>query len=451
MKKWLKWVLGIIVIIILIFIIMAVRAWYSISILKGTGGVSSNTQTVPAVQKQPDSLTTGENDWPCWLGPDGDKRSTQTGIITDWSNGLKSLWQIDYLCQGSTEAAWSAPAIQGNRLVISGRDSTSDLVFCLDPGTGSLIWKNGYIANAQNNHGTGPRATPAIDGDRVYTFGRSGYLACWNLFDGSLIWKQNVGNVGGVEPTWGHSSSPLIDGNLVLVQGGGPSVIVAYDKMTGKVVWTCGKGVAGYAALCTTRLGGFNAILCFHGKGLMAAGMDGTKLWNMPWKTDYDVNATTPLVVDKNHIFISSGYGYGGALLKCSATSADTAWYTADFAAMHTDPYLINGYIYGYSGQSFQNRGAFKCLDTRDGSVKWSTNDMGWGTCLYVQGLLLCQDIKGNLFLLQPNPEKPVILGSIKKALGDDVHGPVWTMPIIANGKLYLRFKQRLICFNIAG
>jgi len=190
------------------------------------------------------------------------------------------------------------------------------------------------------------------------------------------------------------------------------------------------------------------AILSFHGKGLAAIDTrKGNELWNVPWETEYDVHATTPIVTG-DKVFFTSGYKTGCQLLKASGAGAETLWRNNTIESMHSDPYVIDGYLYGYSGQSYQNRGSFKCVDLKDGVEKWSTNEMGWGTCIFVDGHLLCCDIKGNLFLMKPDPDKFNRVTKLSHALGD-VSGPVWTRPVVANGLLYLRFKQTLVCYEI--
>jgi len=449
MKKWIKWVLGFIVVIMIVILIMAARMWTTVTILRTSKELSGEQEQIPgAVTAEPEPIVRGETDWISWQGVNGDSRSGLTGIIKDWSNGLNKVWQVDYLCQGNTSAAWSAPVIQGNRLVVCGRNTDSDLVFCLDPEDGRLFWKVSYKTKAITSHGAGPRATPYIDDNRVYTFGRNGDLACWDLFDGRELWRKNVTAEGGVEPTWGHSSSPLVLDDLVIVQGGGTAGTIAYDKLTGKVAWKSSQNIAGYAAITTLNNSDVPAILAFHGKGLAAIDVsNGDELWNVPWETDYDVNATTPIVVGDN-VFITSGYKTGCELLKTTASGAEVLWRNHSIESMHSDPYVIDGYLYGYSGQSFQNRGVFRCVDMKDGVEKWSTGEMGWGTCIFVDGHLLCGDIKGNIFLMKPNPDKFILVTKLKKALGD-VRGPVWTMPIVSNGRLYLRFKQTMMCYEI--
>jgi hypothetical protein len=135
-------------------------------------------------------------------------------------------------------------------------------------------------------------------------------------------------------------------------------------------------------------------------------------------------------------------------LLKFSSTGLEKIWRKETVASMHSDPYVIDGFLYGYSGQSYQNRGEFKCIDLKNGEEKWSTNEMGWGTCVFVDGHLLCCDIKGNIFLMKPNPNEFNLVTELQDALGD-IKGPVWTIPVVANGRLYLRFKQKLVCYDL--
>jgi hypothetical protein len=450
-KKWLKWVLGIIGVIVLVIIVYVAWNWTLFSIVSGTEELSGERGAIPGVVgAETDSLQYGESDWISWYGPYGDRIAQVKGIQTDWSKGLKKIWEVDYLCQGKGSAAWSAPVIQGNRLVVCGRDTDQDLIFCINPNDGSLLWYQSYAAKTSTSHGSGPRATPFIDSDRVYTFGRGGDLACWRLLNGETLWRKNVSDEGGEGPTWGHSSSPLILGNLALVQGGGDCRTIAYDKMTGKVVWKSGSGLPGYAALSEIEIIENQALLAFHGTGLAAVTADkGTELWNVDWPTSYDVNATTPVVIG-DRVFITSGYGTGSMLLKVKQDRTDSLWRTDTFSSIHSDPYVINDYIYGYSGDSFQNKGAFKCIDLNSGEEKWSTNEIGWGTCVLVDGYLLCSDIKGNIALVKPNPDEFKLITSLSSALGD-IKGPVWTIPVVSNGHLYLRFKQKLVCYDIAG
>jgi outer membrane protein assembly factor BamB len=446
MKRYVK----IIILVIAIVVIIAGFLGYQVyKMILGSEPLTGKQENIPAVTATIPPLTTGIADWPNWRGTNFEGKSATKGIQTDWSNGLKKLWNINYLCQNNSTASWSAPVVQGNRLIVPGRDKNNDLVFCINPDNGELIWLGSYEAMAETSHGPGSRATPFIDGDRVYTFGRSGFLACWQLDNGRLIWRKNVKDQGGVEPSWGFSTTPLVFDNKVIVQGGGTALVIAYDKLTGDLLWKSMAGDAGYSAAITMKIENETKLLIYHGKGLSCLNpADGKELWSVPWLTEYGVNATTPIVFN-DIIFITSGYKMGCEALKVTSTGYSVLWKNNTLEAQHSDPILIDGYIYGYSGESSRNTGKFKCIELSTGKEMWSTNLIGQGTTTFADGYLICQDLKGNLFLLKPDPTGFIKTGEIKSAI-EEVKNPAWTVPVVANGRLYLRYLQQLICYKIS-
>jgi len=444
-RKRLVIILAIVGIVVIAGLVLFRMIWV---LTYGEEELSGTQVTIPKQAKVLTPIEKGSADWPHWRGPNLDGKSAVSNIRKDWSGGLKKLWEVNFLCQGKNSIVWSAPVVQGNRLVVPGRDEKSDLVFCLDPESGELIWFGSYEAKARTSHGPGARATPFIDDDRVYTFGRSGDLACWNLMDGDLIWRQNVNDAGGKESRWGHSSSPLVYEDKVFVQGGGQAFAMAYDKMTGDIAWKSREGNAGYAASTLVNTEEEAKLLVFHAKGLACLDPDdGKELWSVPWKTNYDVNATTP-VTSGTTVFITSGYSTGCQALRMTDTEAEVIWNSKVIASQHSDPIIIDGFIYGYSGQSNQNKGYFKCVELESGVEKWSTGEIGWGTMIYVDGHLLCMDIEGNLFLVKPDPNEFKKITEFRGAMGSVKH-PAWTKPIVANGRLYLRYMQHLVCYNL--
>ena len=173
-KKSLKFFLAILSVVLIGLIVWVVinREHYDF-VYRSHFVQTSTTMEHDIVLSQIEPITKGEADWICWRGVNGDGRSGVSGIKTDWSDGLSKIWEIDFLCQGEESATWSAPVIQGNRLVVCGRDDVNDIVFCLNPEDGGLIWKQAYPAQTSSaSYGAGFRATPWIDDDRVYTFGR---------------------------------------------------------------------------------------------------------------------------------------------------------------------------------------------------------------------------------------------------------------------------------------
>jgi outer membrane protein assembly factor BamB len=410
--------------------------------------LSGKKENIPQTITTIPQISEGTSDWPCWRGPNLNGKSATTGIKTDWSKGLEKIWQVDYLCQGKANATWSSPVVQGNRLIVMGRDNKNDLVFCINADNGELIWTKSYETEAGTSHGPGARATPVIDDNKVYTFGRSGDLVCWMLEDGKLVWKKNIKELGGVEPQWGCSSTPFIFENKVIVQGGGKALVVAYNKINGDVIWKSMEGDAGYSAPAIILVENEPKLLIYHAKALSLLNpSDGKELWRTPWETDYGVNATTPLV-ENSIVFHTAGYGMGGQALEVKKNGFSIKWKNDVIASQHSDPIVIDGYIYGYSGESSGRDGKFKCVEMATGKEIWSTDEIGWGTIIYADGYLICFDIKGNLYLVKPNPKEFQKIGEIKKAM-EDVTNPAWTAPVIANGKLYLRYLQRLVCFNL--
>ena len=445
MKKRLKIIL-VIIAIVLVFVIYFGYQLYNM--VMGSEPLSGKQENIPTKMAIFPPITKGIADWPNWRGTNFEGKSASKGIKTDWSNGLVKLWDVNYLCQDKSTASWSTPVIQGNRLIVPGRDKKNDLVFCLNADNGELIWTGSYLAEAETSHGPGPRATPFINEDRVYTFGRSGDLVCWQLEDGKLLWRKNVKDAGGAEPSWGFSTTPIVLDDKVIVQGGGKALVIAYDKMTGDIRWKSMEGDVGYAAAITMNIENETKLLIYHSKGLSCLNpSDGKALWTVPWLTEYGVNATTP-IVSNELIFHTSGYKMGCEAIKVTKNGYSVLWKNNNLEAQHSDPILIDGYIYGYSGESARNVGQFKCLELLTGKEMWSTNLIGQGTTTFVDGHLICQDLKGNLFLVRPDPSAFKKVGEIKSAIAD-VKNPAWTVPVVANGKLYLRYMQKLICYQL--
>ncbi|PLX15013.1 MAG: hypothetical protein C0598_00015, partial [Marinilabiliales bacterium] len=159
--------------------------------------VDETTAAAPEEATNLPAVENGVSDWLNWRGPDFSGKSSMTGLKTDWSDGLKKLWEVDYLCSGKESLTWAAPVIKGNHLIIPGRSASHDQLFCLDASSGELYWKTEIASEPGDAWGTGARATPTIVDSLVYSFGRSGILACWMLEDGKMVWKKDVMAEGG--------------------------------------------------------------------------------------------------------------------------------------------------------------------------------------------------------------------------------------------------------------
>ena len=351
MKK--KYIRILLVVAGIILVVIAGFAYFLFNLTQRSEKIDGRQGPIPQKRESIGFVTKGNSDWISRQGQNFDRKSSFTGLKKDWSGGLNKLWEVNFLCQGNQTATWSAPVVQGNLLVIPGRDEKNDLVFCLNAETGELIWEGSYEAAAKDNHGPGARATPYIDNNRVYTFGRSGDLVCWNLLDGKMLWHKKVSNIGGIEPDWGHSSSPLVYGNKVIVQTGGKSLAAAYNKFTGEVIWKSGKGFAGYSAPNVFRSD--SSILLFSGEALSGINSETGEInWTLPWIVDYKVNASIPLS-EGNTVFVTSGYGKGSMAINIENKKARVLWESKALEGQHTDAVIVNGYVYGYSGNSTVN------------------------------------------------------------------------------------------------
>lgn len=401
-----------------------------------------------AMAAEPTTQAGADQDWPKWRGPRGDNLPAAKNFPADISK-LKKLWTATGLADDKKSAGWSCPVVQGDKLVAAGRSGANDIVICLNADTGKDVWRKEYAAaGADVQYGNGPRATPTIDGDRVYTFGCMGHLVCWSLADGKQLWMKTSEDLGGKQPKWGHSSTPLVYGDKLLVQAGGKALVTALDKKTGEKVWTSAAGSAGYAAITTAKFDGKEQLLVFAADGLV--GMDptnGKQLWKFDWPTSYGMNCATPIQLGQRLLITSwdrDSKG-GAALLEMGADGPKLVWENHSVAAMHNDPVVIDGFIYFYTGFSL-NDGSLGCFDLKDGKQKWASKDAGGpGNVVQVGDQILCLNNRGKLILAKPSAESFQKVSELDAITGN----PVWTQPIIARGKLYVRFGDELVCYSL--
>ena len=426
----------------------AAAAIVGVPLVLHAAGAANEVRPAEQATTRPAGLS--GDDWPCWRGPKGDGLPTVTSIRTNWTGGLEKLWEVSDLCRGTNSATWSAPAIRGDKLIVPGRHDDKDGVYCLDARKGTRVWHKEYpTAKAQVQYGNGPRASAAIDGELAYTFGCMGHLVCWKMANGERVWMQEVDKLGGQRPFYGHSSSPLVWKETVIVQGGGNLGVVAFNKKTGEVAWKSGAGRAGYAAPAVVTVARKPQLLVFMGTGLVALDPEnGAPIWKYAHPTQEGLNCCTPVPVGEDRLLIASPveYGPGGAaLLQLGAGGPREIWKSRDLSAGHNDPVVVGGYAYAFCGFSLNNK-ELRCVDMADGKLKWRTDAVGGpGTVVLVDGLLLCLGNRGKLALVRPSPEKFCKIAEFDAIKAN----PVWTVPVLTGDRLYIRFCNRLICYRI--
>ncbi len=383
----------------------------------------------------------GRADWRSYRGPMQTGVSAEKGIRADFpADGPKVLWKAN------VGVGTSSMTISAGRVFTMGNRGGKDHVLCLDAKSGREIWNHAFPLDLdKRNFEGGTAATPTIDGNRVYTVSHQGDLFCLDAASGRKIWYQHYQrDFGGRRPQWGFAGSPTVAGNLLILDVGGKGAsTVALDKTTGKVVWKSGDDEAGYATPVVATIGGRPTVVVFKASDLVGLELkSGRELWRTKWKTNYDVNAATPIVVG-DRIFISSGYGSGCALIEISGGNAVEKWRNKNLKAHFNSPAFSNGYLYGIDDQA-NPKAPLVCLDFATGQEKWSERNVG-GALIAADGKLLILSERGELIIAEETSAafRPLMRAQV---LGKRC----WVQPALAAGQLYCRNNEGdLVCLSV--
>lgn len=377
-------------------------------------------------------------DWPQWRGPNRDGISAETGWNAQWpAAGPRQQWKA------SLGTGLSGVAVADGKVYTLGNSNDTDTVWCLDAGTGQVIWQQSYPCDPYDPNGyPGPRGTPTVEGGRVYTLGRLGQLHCFDAATGRIVWSKDLAKTYRAKaPKWGFAGSPLIDGGKLFVEVGAKGAsVVAFDPATGAELWKAGDDAAGYSSPVSLGTGETRAVLTLQARALVARRMaDGRELWRYPWKTDYDVNAATPIVSGEN-VFISSGYDHGGALLRVTAGGPKLVWEKDVMRNQMNSSVLIDGHLYGFDERQLA------CVELATGKVAWTEKKYGKGSLMAADGKLILLGERGLLGTATATPQAYREISSAHVIGGKDV----WVVPVLANGRIYVRSKGDLICLDVA-
>jgi outer membrane protein assembly factor BamB len=384
-------------------------------------------------------------DWPQWRGPNRDGISTESGWSVSWpKEGLKQAWKAE------VGTGYGTVSVSKGRLYVMGNTADKDTVYCLDTSTGKEIWKFTYDCVAKDPNGYhGVRSTPTVDGDLVFTTSRRGQLFCLGAADGKARWSKEFGkDFGGKVPAWGFAISPLVEGGLLIVEpGGSGAAVVALKKETGEEVWKSEGAPPAYSSPIAYTLNGERFVAVFSAQGGTGRRLsDGKVIWSFPWKTSYEVNAAT-LIVEGSKVFVSSGYGTGCGLYDVAGSTPQEVYKNKNMRNHVNSCVLWKGYLYGF------DEGSLKCLDFNTGEVKWSEGKYGKGSLMLANGKLLLYSEKGQLGLAEASPEGYKELAFVQAVqVRENYPGgaakQTWAMPVLANGKIYCRSQDDLVCLE---
>jgi outer membrane protein assembly factor BamB len=393
--------------------------------------------------------------WPQWRGPHRDGVVRMDDLLTDWpKKGPSLLWEK------TIGLGYSSFAVKDGRLYSLFREGDKEVVACWRVDNGEEVWRHPYDCRANVDY-PGPRSTPTLDGDRLYTVGSDGTFLCLDAATGSPRWQKDLlREFDAAAPKWGVAFSPLIDGDLVFTSPGGPSgnSLAAFNKISGELVWKNLDEPAGYSSPVAVTIADTRQILFFMGRNLVAVrANDGKLCWRYPWQTNFDVNAATPLVLpasrnvrshaergnEVKYVFISSGYGRGCVLLKIDAADgrfeARKVYSSKQMCCHFASPVHRGEYLYGIDDSRLS------CMNLRTGKMMWKHSGIQKGSLLRINDCLLVLSEEGQLLLLDATPEK-----HSPKAQARPFHGGrCWTMPVVAEGRLFLRDEQQMKCYHL--
>ncbi|GIW85626.1 MAG: hypothetical protein KatS3mg107_1286 [Gemmataceae bacterium] len=436
------------------------------------------------------------DDWPQWLGPQRDGIWREQGILDKFPpEGLKARWRTPI------GVGYAGPAVAQGRVYVMDLVPSNDLpesgfakgarvtgqerVLCLDAASGKELWKHSYPVEYRISYAAGPRCTPAVDGERVYTLGAMGHLHCLEAATGRVVWSKDfLKDYAASLPTWGFAAHPLLDGNklICLVGGRKNQLVIAFDKRTGQEIWSAEScsGDFGYCPPMIYTFAGRRQLIIWHSRAVL--GLDpetGRRLWRVDWEVRAALTAPTPRQIEGDKLFLTSFYN-GSTLLRVGADRAEIIWQskakgerpnqTTDLSAIMPTPVVQGAYIYGVCSY-----GELRCLEWATGKRVWMTmkatrgrytpaqvaaeeepaNNERWSNAFLIPHADRCFlfNEQGELILARLSPQgyqeigRTVLLEPTNRMAGRKV---VWSHPAFADKCIFVRNDQEIACFSLA-
>jgi outer membrane protein assembly factor BamB len=417
-------------------------------------------------------------DWPQWFGPRRDGSIQEPGLIERIpEGGLKRLWSQP------VGLGYAGPAVAGGRVFVSDylkesgeitnnpslRDQLrgQERLQCLDAESGEVLWDHRYPRNYSISYPAGPRATPAVEGDRVVHLGAEGDLICFSVEDGKVAWQKKLPEVYGSEtPIWGHAASPLIvDGQGIVLAGGEGAYVVSIDLQSGKEQWRALTAKElGYCPAVVVTFGGVRQLMVWDPEVLHSLDpATGKELWSVPIAPSYGMSIAPP-VVSGDRMYVS-GIGEASVMLKLKAdpAGAEVLWRGKSKMALYSGnaaPIFHSGFVYGADCGA----GNLICFDAADGTRRWETyQPTAGGTRRVSHGTAFIHSLgndrylvlteTGDLVIAKLTPQEYQeqsrfhVIDPTNECFGRPV---VWSYPAIANGKLYVRNDREIACYNLS-
>ena len=392
------------------------------------------------------AITLTAGDWPQWRGPNRDGHSSDTGLLHEWpAAGPPLLWKTNGIGAG-----YSSVAVVNGKIFTLGDGPDSSFVHALDAG-GNHVWQAKLGRIGGGNGYPGPRCTPTVDGDLVYALGQHGDLVCVAAATGKELWRKNLRkDFGGASGGWGYTESPLVDGDkMICTPGGKDGMMVALNKKTGELLWRTKdwKDETQYSSAIIAEIGGVLQYIQLTGGSVAGvAASDGKLLWRAQRRGN-TATVPTPIFHD-NHVYVTSGYGVGCNLFKVTPGAEFTAeqvYANNTMVNHHGGVILVGDYLYGFSDH---NR-VWICQEFKTGKMVWSNKGVGKGSITFADGdfYIRSEDGNGTVALIDASPDGYKEKGRFGQPNRSKERS--WPHPVVANGKLYLRDQDILLCYDL--
>lgn len=390
----------------------------------------------------------GGPSWTQWGGPAQDFRAASEGLAATWpEEGPPVLWRR------ALGDGYSGIVVEDGRLYTMYRDGSEESVVCLDAGTGETLWEQRYQASPGDGHdhqkGDGPRATPLIAGDRIYTIGVSGKLHCLRKRDGEPVWSRDLwGEFRGNFLMHGYASSPVAYGTTVITLVGGPgAAIVAFDQRDGSVVWSRHEFQNSYSSPKIVRVEGQDLLLAFMASELVGVDpADGELHWVYRHENEWGQNIGMPILsADGKMLFISSPRaGARGLALEHKGREFDVreVWETRKIQFFHVTAVRDGNHVYGSTG--ILTPTLMAGFDMTTGEIAWRRRDLAKANCLWADGRLIILDEDGVLYLATATPEGLTVHSSVEL-----LDGVAWTVPTLVGQTLFLRDRNQVMALDL--
>lgn len=378
-------------------------------------------------------------DWYRFRGPNLNGVSSETAWTHGWGDqGPKVLWSK------SVGTGFSSVSVSEGRLYTIGNEENVDTVYCLNAASGAEIWSHSYpSATDPNEFEGGPTSTPTVDGQTVYTLSRDGRVHALDKTTGAVRWTKELALELGIRaPAWGFAGSPLIHRNLLILNIGESGVAV--EAESGETVWASSDKDAGYASPVPIASGEHEGLVFGSSRAYICIDANsGKELWRQRWLTTFGCNAADA-ITDGEHVFLSSGYNRGSILLDCSGETPSQVWKHKDFQTQLSSAVLIDGYLYGASGD-VATGAKLTCVHMATGEVRWQEESLRVGGLSAAGDRIIVVSDSGELVVVQADST-----GFRSLARHQVLRGKCWTAPVLSNGCVYVRSADgEIVCVSV--